>query len=59
MVKKDEQKPKNVLDAGKYSDRNTTSLDRAVELGFGLVLGVSAAVLILVLLFFAFGSIFR
>lgn len=58
MSKKNSVKPKNALDVGKYSDRNTTSLERSVEIGFGLVLGVSAAVLILVLLFFAFRSIF-
>ena len=58
MTKINEKKPKNALDVGKYSDRNTTSLERSVEIGFGLVLGVSAAVLILMLLFFAFKALF-
>lgn len=58
MGKKNSLKPKNALDGGKYSDRNTTSLERAVEIGFGLVLGVSAAVLIMFLLFIVFKSMF-
>lgn len=58
MAKTNNKKPKNALDVGKYSDRNTTSLERSVEIGFGLVLGVSSAVLILLLLFFAFRSLF-
>ena len=50
---------KNIVSAineGNYSDTNATSLERGVEFGFGLVLGVSAAVLIMVLLFFTFKS---
>lgn len=50
---------KKIVDAfngGSYSDANATSLERGVEFGFGLVLGVSAAVLIMVLLFFTFKS---
>ena len=44
------------INGGNYSDTNATSLERGVEFGFGLVLGVSAAVLIMVLLFFTFKS---
>ena len=41
----------------KYSDRNNTDLENGIEYGFGLVLGASSAVLVVVLLFFVLKSV--
>ena len=36
----------------RYSDRSNTDLENGIEYGFGFVLGVSSAVLMVLLLFF-------
>ena len=41
----------------KYSDKQNTDLENGIEYGFGLVLGVSSAVLVILLLFFVLKSI--
>ena len=41
----------------KYSDKHNTDLENGIEYGFGLVLGVSSAVLVIVLLFFVLKTI--
>lgn len=41
----------------KYSDMRNTDLENGIEYGFGLVLGVSSAVLVILLLFFVLKTI--
>ncbi len=40
-----------------YSDKHNTDLENGIEYGFGLVLGVSSAALVIVLLFFVLKTI--
>ncbi len=46
-----------VLKLDRYSDRNNTDLENGIEYGFGLVLGASSAVLVILLLFFVLKSV--
>ena len=46
-----------LLKIQKYSDRDNTDLENGIEYGFGLILGVSSAVLVIVLLFFVLKSV--
>lgn len=41
----------------KYSDTHNADLENGIEYGFGLVLGVSSAVLVILLLFFVLKTI--
>lgn len=42
---------------GNYSDKHNTDLENGIEYGFGLVLGVTSALVIILLMFFVLRSV--
>ena len=47
----------NMVKTSSYSDKHNTGLENGIEYGFGLVLGVVSAAVIMLLLFFVLRSI--
>ncbi|MFH1432058.1 MAG: hypothetical protein ABIG84_02470 [archaeon] len=43
---------------GNYSDEHNTFVENGIEFGFGLVLGVSSAVTLILLMFFVIKTMF-
>ena len=47
----------NLFKFGSYSDKHNTDLENGIEYGFGLVLGASSAIVVIMLMFFVMRSV--
>ncbi len=47
----------NLFKFGSYSDKHNTYLENGIEYGFGVVLGASSALVVILLMFFVLRSI--
>ncbi len=47
----------NMFKIGNYSDKHNTDLENGIEYGFGLVLGATSAIVVILLMFFVLRSV--